>query len=161
MKKVKYLIITFMIVLVDQVSKYLVMTNMKLNKSIDIIPNFFKLTYTNNHGAAFSILEGRQVLIILVSLLVFIYLVYELFKKKNNSRILCVSICLILGGLLGNLIDRLVYSHVRDFLDFKIFSYDFAIFNIGDIGIVVGVVLMLIGIILEEKDGDKNKGREQ
>ena len=160
MKKTKYLIITFMILLVDQISKYLVMTNMKLNKSIDIIPNFFKLTYTNNHGAAFSILEGRQVLIILVSLLVFLYLVYELFKKKNNSSILCLSISLILGGLLGNLVDRLVYGHVRDFLDFKIFSYDFAIFNIGDIGIVVGVILMLIGIILEEKDGDKNKGRE-
>lgn len=157
MKKSKYLIISLILLIIDQISKYFVMTNIKLNKSIVIIPNFFKLTYTNNHGAAFSILEGKQVLIIIISIIVFIYLLWELFKGKSDSKLINISISLILGGLLGNLIDRIIFNHVRDFLDFSFSKYNFAIFNIGDIGIVVGVILMLIGIVMEEKNANSNK----
>ncbi len=152
MKKSKYLIISFVLLIIDQISKCLIDKYMTLNKSIVIIPNFFKLTYTNNHGAAFSILEGKQLLIIIVSIIIFIYLLCELFKGKSDSKLINISISLILGGLLGNLIDRLVFNHVRDFLDFSFSKYNFAIFNIGDMGIVIGVMLMLIGIIMEEKN---------
>lgn len=149
MKKYKYLVISFILFIIDQVSKYIVSVNIQLNSSVVIIPKFFKLTYTNNHGAAFSILEGKQILIIIVSVLVMVYLIYELFK--SNNKLFNISISLILGGLIGNLTDRLIFNHVRDFLDFSFGSYNFAIFNIGDIGIVIGVILMLIGIIKEEK----------
>lgn len=157
MKKSKYLIISLILLIIDQISKYFVMTNIKLNKSIVIIPNFFKLTYTNNHGAAFSILEGKQVLIIIISIIVFIYLLRELYKGKSDNKLINISISLILGGLLGNLIDRIIFNHVRDFLDFSFCKYNFAIFNIGDIGIVVGVILMLIGIVMEERNANSNK----
>lgn len=149
MKKYKYIIISLIIFVIDQLSKYLISKYIPLNESIVIIKNIFKLTYTNNHGAAFSILEGKQLFIIIVSIMVMVYLIYELFK--SNNKLFNISISLILGGLIGNLTDRLLFNHVRDFLDFSFSKYNFAIFNIGDIGIVLGVILMLIGIIKEEK----------
>lgn len=157
MKKYKYLLISLIILVIDQISKYIIMTNIKLNNSIVIIPKFFKLTYTNNHGAAFSIMEGKQILIIIVSVIIFIYLLCELFKNKSNNKLINVSISFILGGLLGNLIDRIIYGHVRDFLDFSFSKFNFAIFNVGDMFIVIGVILMLIGIILEDRNGNSSK----
>lgn len=151
MKKVKYIIGIIIILLIDQISKIIVMNTISLNKSIDIIKNFFKLTYTHNDGAAFGIFGGRTLFILLVSFFVLAYLLFELFRNKKSNTTVDLGITLIIGGLLGNLIDRLYFGYVRDFLDFKIFNYDFAIFNIGDTAIVLGAALFLIGIIMEEK----------
>lgn len=149
MKKIKYIILIVAIFLLDQISKIIIMNNMKLNESIEIIKNFFKLTFTHNDGAAFGIFGGKTVIILLISLFILGYLLFELFRKKKAPLVLDIGISLIIGGLLGNLVDRLYFGYVRDFFDFIIFGYDFAIFNIGDIAIVVGTGLFLIGCLLE------------
>lgn len=151
MKKIKYIIGIIVILLIDLLSKHIVMKSISLNESIDIIKNFFRLTYTHNDGAAFGIFGGKTIFILIVSFFVLSYLLFELFRNKKANRTIDLGITLIIGGLLGNLIDRLYFGYVRDFLDFKIFNWDFAIFNIGDTAIVIGASLFLIGIIMEEK----------
>ena len=108
MKKNKYLIISLVLLIIDQISKYFVMTNIKLNKSIVIIPNFFKLTYTNNHGAAFSILEGKQVLIIIISIIVFIYLCFFTIPYNTAPTVYAIppSTSSIVPGIPSKLINN-------------------------------------------------------
>ena len=150
MKKIKYILIILVTFLIDQISKIIIMKNFQLGESISIIKNFFKLTYTHNDGAAFGLFGGKTIFIVLVSLCILFYLIYELFKHKHINTLASISISLIIGGLIGNLLDRIYYGYVRDFLDFKIFNYDFAVFNFGDVAIVVGAILFLVGIIMEE-----------
>ena len=156
MKKYIAFVVIIGVYLLDLITKLIVSSNMKLYSSITVIKNFFSITYTKNVGAAFSMFSNKPWLIIIVSILVFIYLMYELLKK-DNSKFSSVSIALIIGGLISNLSDRLFLGYVRDFLDFQIFNYDFAIFNVGDIAIVVGCFLFVIAELLESKNGNKSK----
>lgn len=156
MKKIKYIIGILIIFVLDQISKLIIMNTIKLNESITIIDNFFKLTYTHNDGAAFGIFGGKTIFILLVSFIILAYLLFELFRNRKKSLITSISLMMIIGGLLGNLLDRIYFGYVRDFLDFIIFGYDFAIFNIGDIAIVLGAILFFISIILEGNHENKN-----
>ena len=156
MKKIKYIITITIIFLIDQITKILIMKNLNLNESVTVIKSFFKLTYTHNYGAAFGIFGGKQILILIITFLTLAYLLFELFRNKKTSFKTDIGITFIIGGLLGNLLDRLYYGYVRDFLDFNFGSYDFAIFNIGDSFIVIGTVIFLIGIIMEEKHANKD-----
>ena len=156
MKTLKIILTIIGIFLLDRFSKILVVKNLTLGESVRVIGNFFNITYVNNHGAAFGIMDGKIIFIILVSILIFGYLIYEI-KKGTHSKLITLSISFVIGGLLGNLFDRLIYGYVIDFLDFDFFGYDFAIFNIGDSFIVIGTILLVIGYILEEKNENKNK----
>ncbi len=156
MKK-KYMLVSLFIILLvfaDQISKVLITNNIELYGKVNIIPNFFNLTYTKNFGAAFGILEGKRVFFLIITILVFGYLIYELIKNIYKKLYSC-SLILIISGIIGNFIDRLLFGFVRDFLDFKIFGYDAAIFNLADSFIVIGVIIFLISIILEEKNESK------
>lgn len=156
MKKIKYTIAIFIIFLLDQISKIIIMNTLKLNESVKVIGNFFKLTYTKNDGAAFGIFGGKIIFILIISLLILGYLLFELFKNKKNSLSMDISLIMIIGGLLGNFLDRIYLGYVRDFLDFTIFGYDFPIFNVGDTAIVLGAILFFISIILEDRNENKN-----
>lgn len=156
MKKYKSIFIVILIYIIDLISKLIVSNNMKLYESKEIIKNFFYLTFTKNKGAAFGILSSNTILIVGISLLVLIYLIYEIFKKDNNN-ISSIGMSFILGGLLSNLSDRLFLGYVRDFLDFKIFNFDFAIFNVGDIFIVCGCFLFIISEIMEVINAHKRR----
>lgn len=156
MKSLKIILIVLGIFFLDRFTKILVVDNFSLGESKSIVDNFFSITYVNNHGAAFGIFDGKVVFIVLVSILIFAYLIYEI-KKGTHNNLITVSISFVIGGLLGNLFDRVVYGHVIDFFDFNLFGYDFAIFNIGDSFIVIGTVLLAIGFVLEEKYANKNK----
>ena len=156
MKTLKIILTIIGIFLLDRFSKILVVKNLTLGESVRVIGNFFNITYVNNHGAAFGIMDGKIIFIILVSILIFGHLIYEI-KKGTHSKLITLSISFVIGGLLGNLFDRLIYGYVIDFLDFDFFGYDFAIFNIGDSFIVIGTILLAIGYILEEKNENKNK----
>ena len=135
------------------------MHNLTLNSSKEVIKGFFNLTYTKNNGAAFGLFGGKTVFIMIISFLVLLYLLFELFRHKKKNIVLDVSLSFLIGGLLGNLLDRIVYGSVRDFLDFNIFGYDFAIFNIGDVFIVSGCILFLIGVFMEETNENSSKRR--
>ena len=156
MKTLKILLIIVSIFLLDRITKVLVINKLTLGKSLSVIDGFFNITYVNNHGAAFGIMDGKVIFIVVVSVLIFAYLTYEI-RKDSHSKLITTSISFVIGGLLGNLFDRVVYGHVIDFLDFNFFGHDFAIFNIGDSFIVIGTILLAIGFLLEERNANKNK----
>lgn len=156
MKTLKILLIIISIFLLDRFTKVLVINNLTLGESLSVIDGFFNITYVNNHGAAFGIMDGKVIFIIIVSVLIFAYLIYEI-RKDSHSKLITTSISFVIGGLLGNLFDRVVYGHVIDFFDFNFFGYDFAIFNVGDAFIVIGTVLLAIGFLLEERNANKDK----
>ena len=141
--KRKVYIYSFILLLIDIVSKLLIKSNILLNQSIKVIPNFFNLTYVLNDGAAFSILRGRQYLLIILGILIFMGIIYSI-KKENLNKFKIIYYSLLIGGLLGNLIDRIIYNGVIDFFDFKIFGIEMPIFNLADTFICISVGLILI-----------------
>ncbi len=151
MKK-KILCLSILVLLLDQISKIICEVNLTLNKPVIIIKNFFNITYVQNSGAAWSMFAGQRLVLILISIAA-LYLINSFIKEFKESTKNIIAFSLLLGGLMGNLIDRIVFGYVRDFLDFKIFGYDYPIFNIADIGIFIGVVLIIITIIKGENDG--------
>lgn len=143
-----------LVVIIDIISKLLVSNNLLLSKSVTIIPNFFYLTYAHNYGGAWSIFENNTLAITIISFIVILGISYYIFKNKVTRKIEIIGYSLLLGGAIGNLIDRIIYGYVIDFLDFYILGYDFPIFNIADIGIVVGIIFLLISMILEVNNND-------
>ncbi len=138
----KLFIYTIIFVFIDQLSKGLINIGMNLNQSIEIIPNFLNLTYVHNTGAAFSIFEGAKWFFIITAIIVLniIYIFFIKDKELKNSEIVIYS--LLISGIIGNLIDRVVFGYVIDFIDVNIFN--FAIFNLADSFIVIAVILLLI-----------------
>ena len=146
--------ITSIILMLDQFIKIIVNHNMKINTGLQIIPHFFSLTFVKNTGAAFSILEDSTLLLIVISVVFIIILDRYIKQEKNFTKPLVISLGMIMGGIFGNLIDRIIHHGVIDYLDFTIFKYHFPIFNLADIGITVGVFILLISMI---KDGIKER----
>ena len=143
------LILSLIFLIVDQISKILVVKFLDLN-SVTLIKNFFYLTYTNNTGAAFSILTDKRIFLVLVGIIIIILLIYYLKKHQIKNTINKIAFALVIGGSIGNLIDRIIRGSVVDFIDIKIFSYNFPIFNLADTFITIGVLLLLININKEE-----------
>ena len=152
----KSLIITLICILVDQAIKIIVMGTMSLNSSIDVIPNFFSLTYVENDGAAWSILSGNRIFLILISVVALIFIYYYFIKSTDIKKFEFINYSILIGGIFGNLFDRIKYGKVIDYLDFNIFGYNFPIFNFADICIVISVILLLIYNIKEGKNAKNN-----
>ena len=150
-KKLIYTI-ALITVLLDQVFKYLVMNNMALHQEIKLIPNFFSLYYLKNTGAAFSILGNKTILLILVSIFCLIIIKNSIKKLKRTNTLNIISLGIMTGGIIGNLFDRVLYKSVIDYLSFNIFNYSFPVFNLADIGITVGAILLIIDLMIEEKE---------
>ena len=149
--------ITCIILIIDQFIKYMINKYIELNTEIKIIPNFFSLYYVRNKGAAFSILENNTILIVTISVLFIVIIDYYIRKEKNFNKLEIISLGMILGGIFGNLLDRIIHHSVIDYLSFTIFKYNFPIFNLADIGITVGVALLVISEVLKiRKDKIKN-----
>lgn len=146
-----YFTVVFGLVAFDQLSKYYIVANIPLNSAIDIIPGFFKVTYVQNFGAGFSILQNQITLFLIITPIAIIFLCYLLFKTKKGDLLTISGLLLMIAGALGNFIDRIFTVYVVDFLDFVIFGYDFPVFNIADSFLTIGVFLFIIAI-LKEKD---------
>jgi len=147
----KWLWLSGLTVALDQISKWAIDASMQLYQSIEIIP-YFNLTYVHNTGAAFSFLSEaggwqRWFFTILASI-ISIVLVVWLTKLKKHEILMAASLSLILGGAIGNLIDRVLYGYVIDFLDVYYQSWHWPAFNVADSAITLGVILMLL-----ESDG--------
>lgn len=162
MKK-NYIIIAIgvaLIVILDQITKQIIVFNMNLYESNEIIKDFFYITSHRNEGAAWGILEGQMVIFFFITVLAFIlfyYLVKEVdFKEK---RFYSIAVILLISGAIGNFIDRLLFGSVVDFLDFIIFGYDFPTFNVADMALVIGVSLFAYDILKEDLFHAKNKSR--
>lgn len=143
-------IYSIILIVIDQVIKLVVNSSLKLYESITIIKNFFNITYVQNKGAAWSILSGNRFLLIGIAIIA-LFLIFMFFiKDKKLSKLEIIFYSLLIGGIVGNFIDRVIYGYVVDYLDFNIFGYNFPIFNFADICIVVSVILILIKSIKEE-----------
>ena len=141
-----YLIISLLIVTFDYIIKLKVKNNMNVGESINVVGNFFKITYIQNKGAAFGMLQEQQNLFLIVGLITIVFLVNLFLKTKD--KITKISISMVIGGALGNIVDRLLYGYVVDMFDFNgVWSY---IFNFADICVVLGVGLLTLGIIRQK-----------
>ena len=146
------------VVLLDQVTKIIVQRRFFLGESIPVIDGFFNLTYVRNSGAAFSFLASGDPawvipFFIITTLIVSVGIVYYHRKTDPAQRLHRLGLSLVLGGAVGNLIDRLVHQSVVDFLDFYAGTYHWPAFNVADSAITTGVGLILLEMLLAGKSG--------
>ncbi|SMF88342.1 signal peptidase II [Paenibacillus uliginis N3/975] len=147
-----YYLIALIVFLVDQGIKYLIATRLELYEQIPVIGDFFVITSSRNRGAAFGILQDQIWFFIVVTVVVVVGIIWYMKKVKSEGRkLLPTALALVLGGALGNFIDRLVMGEVVDFLQFTFGTYTFPIFNIADSCIVIGVGLIILDTILDGK----------
>lgn len=139
----------------DLFTKYLVDAKMQINQSQTMISNFFYFTYVHNEGAAWSLMSGSVWVFVIVALLASIALIYFFINSKKYQILARFGSVLVMAGLLGNLFDRLFLGYVRDFIDFVVLGYNFPVFNIADIGVVVGVIIIMIEVLFEDKINEK------
>lgn len=132
--------IALLIVILDQLAKFLIKQSFQLNQSIPIIKNVFHLTYITNTGSAFGLFKGLNLFFMLFSAMVIVVIFYYMKKIKENEKTMKLAAGLLLGGTIGNLIDRLLYGAVTDFIDFRIWP----VFNIADSAVTISVVLLII-----------------
>lgn len=144
---ISILYIVFSVIILDQLSKLLILQNLNLNQSIEIFEGFFYLTLVHNTGAAFSILKDQAFLFIAISIIAIIAILFYMHKKQERVFLKDLSLALILGGACGNLIDRVRFGYVVDFLDFRIWP----VFNIADSAITIGALLLIISLLIDSK----------
>jgi len=153
----KILLIAFVCTLVDQIIKNVLISVLSVGSSISVIDGFFSITFLENTGAAFSILSSNTLFLILISILALNLIYFFLIKGKKLNNFEEIIYGILIGGIIGNLIDRVVHGSVIDYLDFNLFGYDFPVFNFADICIVVSIILIIISICKGEKHGVSNK----
>ncbi len=136
-----YIIATIIIVL-DQISKKYAVKYLKNGSPIEIIDNFFQLSYVQNYGAAFGILQNKQLFFIITTIIIIFGIIYFM-KVNNTTKTINILLMLIIGGAIGNLIDRIRLGYVIDFLDIKFGNfYDYPVFNLADSFIVIGTIIL-------------------
>ncbi|MBU9712442.1 signal peptidase II [Evansella tamaricis] len=150
-----YYVIAIVIILIDQFTKWLVVQNMELRESIPLIEGVIHLTSHRNAGAAFGMLQGQMWLFYIATVIVTAVVIYYIQVHVKESRWFGISLGLVLGGAIGNFIDRVFLGEVVDFIDVYIFTYNFPIFNVADSALVVGVCMLIIHVIKEEKKQGK------
>lgn len=147
-KKIAVFAIIFIIA--DQLLKLLVSNTIILNDSISVISSFFYLTNVHNEGAAWSMFSGNVWILAIVGVLALIFVYFAFLKNKQLSKLEIIIYSFLIGGIVGNLIDRIFLGYVIDYLGFIIIDYYFPIFNLADIGIVISIGLILITTVKEE-----------
>ncbi len=156
---ISYLVVSTILILIDQLTKYLTVQNIALYEVVEVIPNVVSLTYIQNTGAAFSILEGQMWFFYIITTIVVIGLIYYMYTEGRKNKILGFLLSLILAGAIGNFIDRVFLQYVVDMI--KLEFIDFAIFNVADSYLTVGVILLLIYTFYDERKTLKeNNGDE-
>ncbi len=143
-------VISIILMLIDQISKKIIELNYDIGDSREIIKNFFYITSHRNRGAAWGILQNSRYLFLFITILFLLLLFFYIYKNKVVLKINdYVIFSLIIGGALGNFLDRIIKGEVVDFLDFHIFGYDFPIFNLADTFICLGIFLLALKIYKE------------
>ena len=142
-----FILISTIIVIIDQLAKYIITINYKslINKNLII----FSLDYIKNYGAAFNLFSGYRIILSLISIIITLLLIYIILNKIIISKIDLLSYSLILAGTIGNGIDRIIKGYVVDFINLNF--VDFPVFNIADISINMGVLLIIYGFIKSKK----------
>jgi len=153
-----YYLIALLIIAVDQFTKYLTVQNIPLHEVVPFIPDVLSFTYIQNTGAAWSILEGRMIFFYIVTVIVVAGIIYYLQKHGHESRLFAISLAFILGGAVGNFIDRLIHQYVIDMIRLEFIQ--FPIFNLADSALTIGVMLMILYIIFFDEDDTKKQPKK-
>ena len=132
--------IALVVVFLDQLTKFLIKENFQLSHSLPIIKNILHLTYVTNTGSAFGLFKNFNIFLICFSIIAIIVIFYYLKSIVKNEKLLQFAVGLLLGGTIGNLIDRLLYGAVIDFIDFRIWP----VFNIADSAVTISALLLII-----------------
>ncbi|MGJ7922469.1 signal peptidase II [Neobacillus sp. LXY-4] len=146
-----YYIIALFVIILDQMTKWLIVKNLEIGESIEMIENFLYITSHRNRGAAWGILQGQMWFFYVITVIVIIGIVFYIQKAVKGKWLLGVSLGLMLGGAIGNFIDRVFRKEVVDFINTYIFGYDFPVFNIADSALVIGVILLMIQMLMEDR----------
>lgn len=154
--KIKMIIISIILIVLDIIIKLIISNKLIFNQSIKIIDNFFYITYVKNTGVAWSMLNNKVSLIVLITFLIIVALIVYLFKKENYTKYEIIGYSMLLSGAIGNLIDRIIYGYVIDYLDFRLLGYYYPVFNLADICIVIGIILV---IFLGGKHGNSSRNK--
>lgn len=157
-KIIVLVVLSVAILALDLITKYVICGMFAENEGITAIPYLFNIIVVHNEGAAWGILSGNQIGLIILSILLFAFLVWYFVKEKKKSWLLVISMAFIYGGCIGNLFDRIVFGYVRDFIQFA-FWQSFPIFNFADVFLTVGVILFAIYLIifLVKKEKSENE----
>ena len=149
----KYYSVAVLVIFLDQITKWMVVKNMELGERIAIWDPWFGLLSHRNRGAAWGMLEGQMWLFTIVTIGVIIAIIYFYHTEAKGKPFFQVSLMLLLGGAIGNFIDRLFLGEVVDFVDvfIPVIDYHFPIFNIADAALTIAVVMLLIAIILDDR----------
>ncbi len=149
------------VLVLDQITKYIIQTRVRLHETIQVIPGFFNITHVRNKGAAFSLLSdasGQFRSIFFVTVTVAAIIVILMLIRKAHERLLIVAFSLIAGGAVGNLIDRLRYGEVVDFVQWYVRSYYWPSFNVADSAITIGVCLLAVDMLFQKPPSTKEAG---
>jgi signal peptidase II len=152
-----YYIIALFVIALDQLTKWLIVKNFELGESVKVIEDFLYITSHRNRGAAWGILQGQMWFFYVITVIVIIGIIYYIQKAAKGKMLLGLSLGLMLGGAIGNFIDRVYRKEVVDFINTYIFGYDFPVFNIADSALVIGVGMLMIQMLLEEREAKKEK----
>ena len=155
MKYTRFILVAALVVILDQLSKLWVLMKMPLHESITIIPGFFSLTHVHNPGGAFGFLAQnaalwRHWLFLGAAVLALGMIIYFHHQTPRSHSYLALGLSLIFGGAIGNLIDRVRFGEVVDFLDFYILNHHWPTFNVADSGVTVGVIIFLAHIVFKK-----------
>lgn len=155
--RILFFLVAVIAFVVDFFSKKWIINNMKLNEQFSVIGDFFLITSHRNRGAAFGMLQDQRTFFIIVTIVVIIGILwYAHVMQSTGSKTLMIGLALLLGGAIGNFVDRLRWGEVVDFFKFNFGDYTFPIFNVADSAICVGVALILLDTFVEairEKKG--------
>ena len=154
-----WFIIGILCVLIDRLSKMYIAHNFTEGQTIPVINKVFHITYQRNPGAAFSMLKGKTSFLTVTTIIIIIAVLLYILIKRPKHNMLLMSLTLILSGAVGNLIDRVRYKEVVDFLDFRLIN--FPVFNVADCAIVIGGILLFIYVLKFSESGNiKDDGKK-
>ena len=144
------LFITIIILVLDQITKFIIASSMKVGDSFEVIPNFLNITSHRNDGAAWGILS-KMGFFFIITIIILVVLIVFYIKEAKNNLLMQIAISLLFAGALGNFIDRVLHGEVVDFVDTYIFGYNFPIFNVADSSLTIGVLLIIIALLTDMK----------
>lgn len=155
----KYFSVAIIVLLIDQITKWSILKYLEIGERIVIWDPWFAILSHRNRGAAWGMLEGQMWIFFVVTIVVIIGILYFYFKEAKGKPLYQICLMLLLGGALGNFIDRLFRGEVVDFIDvlIPIIHYEFPIFNIADSALTIAVIMLIIAIIREDKKEKVNK----
>ena len=149
------IIIAIVSAVADQLIKLYINGSLKLYEERSFIPHVLSITHIRNSGAAWSIMEGRTWFLVLLPVLMIVAALWFMYRSRNGSRLALISLGLVVGGGIGNLIDRVRMHEVIDYLKCELF--DFPIFNFADVCVVVGAIMFCVYMIFFDESSEKSK----